>query len=155
MKTIFRFLFIIFLFLIISNLFPVKIDDFFINTIFTVAGIMFSVGLGLIVTFSFAEIKNKKYLHKIRDNLNAVRDSFLQYFTIVTFCYVIDYYLRKSELYLTTLHISKYEFNFNWSVFLCLLIIYSIIYFIINFIKIQKLNNDIVDKVINEDKGKV
>ncbi len=155
MKTIFRFLFIIFLFLIISNLFPIKIDDFFINTIFTVAGIMFSVGLGLIVTFNFAEIKNKKFLNKIRNNLNAVRDSFLQYFTLITLSFVIDYYLRKSELNLTHLYIFKYEINLNWSVLVCLLIIYSVAYFIINFIKIQKLKNDIIDKIINENKGEI
>lgn len=151
MKILIRIAIIVTIFFTISIVVPIEFDNFFINTIFTVAGIMFSVGLGLIVTFNVGDIKNKSYILKIRDSINGVRNSFLKHFTLVTVCYIFDYYLRQSELDITTLHVFKHYINLNWSILFCLLMIYSIVYFIINFIKIQALNNDIVDKLIKEN----
>ena len=151
MKILIRIAIIVTIFLAISVVIPIEFDNFFINTIFTVAGIMFSVGLGLIVTFNIGYIKNKSYIIKIRGSINNVRNSFLKYFTLVTICYVLDYYLRQSESNITTLHVLEQDISLNWSILFCLLMIYSIVYFIINFIEIQKLNNDIVDKLIKEN----
>lgn len=146
MKTIIRISIIIGIFISISLACSIQLDDFFINTIYTVSGIMFSVGLGLIVTFNIGGVKNKKYIAQLRGSIDKVRNSFLRYFLISTVCYILDYYLRKKTINITVLNIKSFEIELNWSILFCLLILYSIIYYIINFIEIQRLNNDIFDK---------
>lgn len=129
------------------------LDDFFMNTIYTVSGIMFSIGLGLIVTFNIQGIKNKTYIKKIRQNLKDVRNTYILYFTISTICFVIDKYLREVDNAIIKGSIisinltSSFILNFNVAVFLGLLMFYSILYFIINFLAIQDLNDDIFDKL--------
>ncbi len=146
MKTIIRILFVLIFFIITSLVCSIHPDDFFVNTIFTVSGIMFSVGLGLIVTFNIGDVKNKKYIKQLRGNIDRVRNSFLKYFLISTICFTADYYLRQKGLNITIINIKDTQFELNWSVLFCLLMLYSIVYYIINFIEIQKLNNDIFDK---------
>lgn len=134
--------------LVASTLWEVRPDSFFASTVFTVAGIMFSIGLGLIVTFNPAGVKNQSYLRSIRSNIARVRNSFLCNFGLTTVYYIINQYVAKYEFKLT----SHWDFSikFSPSIFLCLLMIYSSIYFIINFIALQKLNNDIFD-VVNKE----
>jgi drug/metabolite transporter (DMT)-like permease len=112
---------------------------------------MFSVGLGLIVTFSIGGVKNKKFIKQLRGNINRVRNSFLIYFLVSTVCFAADYYLRQKGLNITTINIKGTHYELNWSVLFCLIMLYSILYFIINFIEIQKLNNDIFDKTNEQD----
>lgn len=129
------------------------LDDFFMNTIYTVSGIMFSIGLGLIVTFNLQGIKNKTYIKKIRQNLKDVRSTYILYFAISTICFVIDKYFREidntiiKESIISINLTDSFTLNFNVAVFLGLLMFYSILYFIINFLAIQKLNDDIFDKL--------
>ncbi|AVE42439.1 hypothetical protein AM461_18035 [Providencia rettgeri] len=108
---------------------------------------MFSIGLGLIVTFNMNGVKNKSYINKIRKNLTSVRDSFLIYFVISTTCLVLGQYLNdvdvKFEVKGTVITISPVMLFFS-------LIIYSIIFFIINFLEVQKLSQDIFDKINQE-----
>lgn len=139
--------FIVFPFIVISLVCPIQPDDFFINTIFTVSGIMFSVGLGLIVTFNMNGVKNKTYIHKLRHNVNKVRKQFILYFFLTTVCYITDKYLRIKELSITYLSFKGIHIKLNWSILLCVIMLYSIVYYVINFSAIQKLNNDIFDKI--------
>ena len=150
MKTIIRISLVLILFIIISLL-CLHPDDFFVNTIFTVSGIMFSVGLGLIVTFNISGVKNQKHIKQLRGNIDKVRNSFLKYFLISTVCYILDYYLRQKALNITTINIKNFQFELNWSVLFCILMLYSIVYYIINFIEIQKLNNSIFDKTSEQN----
>lgn len=151
MKIIIRILLVFILFIIISLVCSLHPDDFFVNTIFTVSGIMFSVGLGLIVTFNISGVKNKKHIQQLRANINSVRNSFITYFLITTISYIVDKYLRDAKLISTHMQIKNFQIELNWSVFFCLLMMYSIAYYIINFIEIQKLNNDIFDKINNSN----
>lgn len=146
MKTIIRASIVFVLFISSSVLCSIELDDFFTNTIYTVSGIMFSVGLGLIVTFNISGVKNKTYITQLRNNIDRVRNAFLKYFLLSTVCFILDYYLRKKELNITSLNIQNLQIELNWSMLFCLLMLYSIVYYIINFIEIQKLNNDIFDK---------
>jgi Na+/H+-dicarboxylate symporter len=107
---------------------------------------MFSLGLGLVVTFNINGVKNQKFIKQLRDNIDKVRNSFLKYFFITAICYVLDYYFRQKVLNITTIEIKNFHFELNWSVLFCVLMSYSIVYYIINFIEIQKLNNSIFDK---------
>lgn len=115
------------------------------NTIFTVSGIMFSIGLGLIVNFNLQGVKNIWYLKKIRDNLNKVRNSFIASFSLSTICFLLNQYLGNFSF-------SFMFFHFDLSLFFLIMMLFSIFYYIVNLIDLQKLNDDIVDKLIKEEK---
>lgn len=40
-----------------------------ISTLYNVSGIMFSIGLGLIVSFNLSGIRNREYIKEIRKNI--------------------------------------------------------------------------------------
>lgn len=122
--------------------------DHFINTLYTVSGIMFSIGFGLVVTFNMQGVKNQSYIRKIRSNINEVRNSYLSIFAITTLFYVCESFLRDNKLNL--IKIWKFNsFNLTIDIYIstCLFILLSITYYIFNFLSIQSLNNEIFDKL--------
>lgn len=150
----FKIIIILILALLGSITFGYKVDDFLMNTIYTVSGIMFSIGIGLIVTFNFQGVKNKSYILTIRSNLNKVRNNYISFFVLSTISFILENYLSKIESKINSENIGlqminigeNIKFSMNFSMFLFLLILFSIAYFIINFLELQKLNNDIFDK---------
>lgn len=120
----------------------ITVNEAVMMTLYTVSGIMFSIGLGLIVSFNLTEVKNPIYLSKIRKNIKRVRDSFICYFICLTILFVI----------IQCLDDLRFSFLFfNFRVFVAITLLHSIIYYIHNFLLIQELNDDILDK-INETK---
>lgn len=118
------------------------------NTIYTVSGIMFSIGLGLVVTFNLQGIKKKTFILKIRENLKKVRNKYIYHFSCSTIYFILDKYFRDVKHSIIDIPLTdSIQIQFNIAVFLGLLMFYSIIYFIINFLALQKLNDDIFDKV--------
>lgn len=147
MKTIVRDIVILIVFIIISFFCTIQLDDFFMNTIYTVSGIMFSIGLGLVATFNLQGIKNKNFISRIRTNLNHVRNSYIKYFTVSTLIFIADKYLRDRKISQINFGV---ESSFDFSILFCLIILFSIMYYVINFISLQSLNNQIFDK-LNEN----
>ena len=72
---------IISLFGCIANL---PVDTFVIPTLYNAMSIVFSVGMGLIVTFSLEGVKNEKYIKDIRDNIKQIRNKFILLFILCT-----------------------------------------------------------------------
>jgi len=145
MKTIVRTIIVIVLSTILSVFIKTVPGEFFISTIFNVSGIMFSVGLGLLVTFNLNGLKNKSVIRDIRDNLKVVRSSFIIHFSMTTIVYLLTKLL--SDYKFTDLSFCGLNANINWTIVFCILMIYSIIYFVINFFSIQKLNEKIYDEL--------
>ena len=145
-KIILRTLTVILLTILFSSVGKLTPDRVLMNTIFTVSGIMFSIGLGLIVNFNLYEIKNDWYLKRIRKNLNGVRNSFIFYFTLSTLCFLLFQYISL-EIF------SIGVFKFNFPIFFLIVMLFSIGYYIVNLIDIQKLNDEIIDK-LNREGGK-
>ena len=116
----------------------ITVNEAVMMTLYTVSGIMFSIGLGLIVSFNLTEVKNPIYLSKIRKNIKRVRDSFICYFICLTILFVI----------IQCLDDLRFSFLFfNFRVFVAITLLHSIIYYIHNFLLIQELNDDILDKI--------
>lgn len=118
--------------------------DKLVETIYTVSGIMFSIGMGVICTFNPNGIKNKGVLSTIENDIFNVRNSFLFYFGLSTLLFIIQ----------TTfdLNYTCFRLVFDIKMVTLSISITSIIYYIINFQAIQKLNLDIVKRMIGEDK---
>lgn len=113
-----------------------------LNTFYNVSGIMFSVGLGLIVSLNYSDIKNKNYLISIRQNISEIRNIFILYFMTIT---VLFLFVGKGIS--VNIIFSEISYDVIFSVFS----IYTIIYFVVNFLQIQKLNDDISDKKNREE----
>lgn len=121
--------------------------EYLMSTVYGVSGIMFSVGIGLIVTFNMNGIKNKKFISDIRSNISKVRRSFILYFSISTFAYILNSILVDNKLLKTSISVLSKDVDIYFSLPICLIMIYSIIFFVVNFYQIQKLNEDIYDEM--------
>lgn len=153
-KNIKRFFVIIVISIVLStiNIIP---GEFFVSTIFTVIGIVFSVGLGLIVTFNISGIKNKDFLLEIRKTINTVRNSFIFYFILSIVAYLTIKFLIDAKLEQTSFEFGKSSIIFHWTFGLCIIMLISLYYFIANFFSIQRLNNQIHDELLRlEDQNK-
>lgn len=133
------------LFSSITNSVP---NSYFLNTMYTVSGIMFSIGMGVICTFIPNKVKNKKYYNIIKNDINKIRNSYVAWFAAVTIIYSTYQILENWQF---NLNFSNLQISFNLS-FLCFFFtILSICYFCINFFGIQKLIFDIAEKIESEE----
>ncbi len=113
-----------------------------LNTLYAISGIMFSIGMSLIVTSSFSRIKNVKIRKKFVDAFKKVRNSYILEFILVSVIYMID-----NPEYGT---FQFQSFQFSYPIFAGFMIIFSIIFFIVNFIELQTLNTQL-DELINDN----
>lgn len=125
-----------------------------VNTIYTISGIMFSIGMGVICTFNPSGIKNENIYSIIENNIFKVRSSFLFYFALSTIMVITQNIFDLSY---------RIEVDFDFididitiildaKIFTLVISIIAIIYYIINFQAIQKLNLDIAKRIIQEEK---
>lgn len=141
MKHLIRF-FVLVLVLCALSFSSFSVEKETLNTFYNVSGIMFSVGLGLIVSLNYSDIKNKNYLISIRQNISEIRNIFILYFMTIT---VLFLFVGKGIS--VNIIFSEISYDVIFSVFS----IYTIIYFVVNFLQIQKLNDDISDKKNREE----
>jgi hypothetical protein len=133
--------------IVLSNWLPSISGEYFMNTIYSVLGIMFSIGFGIVVNINLAGVKNHDYIRIIRGNIKKVRNSYIYYFTLSTLLFIFERFAAEAGI--QRISILEREFiNFDIDIFSATMIIlfYSIFYFIFNFIEIQRLNEEIFDK---------
>ncbi|AAP96331.1 hypothetical protein A6046_06895 [[Haemophilus] ducreyi] len=135
--------------IVISNISNYRPNATILNVLYTVSGILFSVGLGLIITLVPNGIRNPIYINEIRQTVNEVRNRFFVEFAIVTLSYVIFSDSDNWSIY-TSLIYENFTIKVDLVLFSGSVIFLSLPYFVINFLSIQKLNNDIFDRVSQE-----
>ena len=121
-----------------------------LQTLFTVLGIVFSISMSLLVSFSRSKILNKKMRMTLRASITHARNMLLLDFGVATFVLVV-------ALIWNTEHL-RYTFG-DWGVIdimliAVVLVAISLIYEIYNFRKLHKLHTDIEDAVIEEEINK-
>lgn len=112
-----------------------------LGTLYAVSGIMFSIGMSLIVTTSFSKVKNANIRHKLEREYDDVRNTYIIEFIIVSILYML--FSSGKGI------IQFYCLKFTCVAFVALSITYSIFFFILNFIELQKLNKQI-DELLNK-----
>lgn len=115
----------------------------FLGTLYTVAGIMFSIGMGIICAINLDKVRNVKFYTAIKANILQVRNIYLYYFAIISVGY-LAYQLAPG--FECTVTIQGAAITFRLSLLVALLTVLSIIYFTLNFLAIQKLNFQITEK---------
>lgn len=123
-----------------------KMNQAIVPTIYTLSGIMFSIGMGIVCTFNPSSIKNQQVFQRIKTNIINVRDSFLIYFLLSTSTFLMSQVCERSYLSVMDLVVA-----FDPKIFALLFSLVSILYFIINFLTIQRLIFDIAERVMKEN----
>lgn len=143
MNKIINILLILGLSLLISSFFH---DDSLslnlIEILYTVSGILFSVGIGLMVTFKLGNVKHPIYRKALKKSVLKVRNSFFFYFAISTALFIL---CSENNDFILTINTNIVNISLNLSLLSLITIIVSMLYYITNFIAIQKLNDEIED----------
>lgn len=113
-----------------------------IATLYAVSGIMFSIGMSIIVTSSFTKIKHTRIRKRIKDAFTSVRNSYIVAFLVVSILYMF----QNPDVKNITVYKS---IMFNYTTLVGVAISFSILFFIINFIDLQKLNDSIDEALDN------
>ena len=152
MRTFIRIGLIILLSIVLFFTSGERVNDTILSTLFTVSGIMFSIGMGLITAFNFNDVKNSEVAKKLKDGVNLLRNNYMAYFAVATFFYIAPYiaplslnlpdkisgiwilgFLKTPSIYLKCLSLVFW--------------IFTIGYFTDNFLKIQKLKERIYEEI--------
>lgn len=128
--------------ILISSFLPSFALEEKISTLYAVSGIMFSIGMSIIVTSSFVKVRNKNIRQRIIQAYNKVRNSYIIFFIAISIFYM---FIEKDS---SPLCIYR-SISFNYSYFVGALIASSIVFFIVNFLDIQRLNREIEEAIEN------
>lgn len=109
-----------------------------LSVVYTVIGIMFSIAMSQLMSFSFVDVENQDYIDRYRCQLSSIRTIFIVLFVISTILFLL----------------LPYDWKFHWKIFKfdawafeCVSFCYSLVYFIVNFISLVKLKDEIEDDV--------
>lgn len=126
-----RLLVVLFVSLVAYVAFSHAINRSVLSTLYNVSGILFAVGMGLIFGFNLDGIKNGDYVKSIRFQLKKIRNNFILLLIILT--------VLKNITQLTEFVFLQY--------FTLTYLVYSFVYFILTFIELQKLKEQISDAI--------
>lgn len=127
---------------VLSAFTSIGVSNDVLNTIYTVAGVIFSVGMSIAITPKTEKVTNDKIRMAIRASYLAVRNSFMYLFGIGTILFVVA----------QAWEIKKYPTGL--ALLCALFILISIIHYIYNFVRLQKLGEEVEDQVLKETEGK-
>lgn len=129
--------------IVLSFYLPKQINGGLIQALFTVLGIVFSIAMGLLVSFNLSSVLNDDFRKSIRSSLESTRNWLLIDFTISTLAFAIGVIYSNLQICIKGVCV-KCEI-------ICLsLILVSLIYEIYNFRLINKLRIDIEERLIKE-----
>lgn len=137
MKTSIR-ITIVLLATVLFSYFTIPCSQEFYSVIYTVLGIMFSIALSQLMSFSFTEVANPKYVDTQRKQLRSIRRRFIIQFTGGTLFFLL------SSL---KLHFQKGWFRFDFQSLVFVYMIYCLFYFIVNFIELSNLKDSLEDEI--------
>lgn len=135
---------------LLLSIIPLQVKDTTLTIFYGLIGVIFSVGMSLIISFNGSAILNKEFKEEIRGNVHEIRNNFLFIFLICSALYVVYSVLPNSWQLLKWKPTESISIHFTWSLSVFLYHIYSMIALISNYIEIQKLYEDIEDRIAKE-----
>lgn len=123
---------------LLSIFIGIEAAETLLSTLYTVAGVVFSVGMSIAISPKTNEVTNVSVKLRIRESYKYARDSFIAYFAIDTLLFVL------SELELCP------RIHEIFSVSCAIFTLISVGYFVYNFIQLQKLGDEIEDRILKE-----
>ena len=135
MKWFLRGIIIFFISILLASL-KITFNGEYFNVMYTVLGIMFSVGISQVLNFSFSEITNNDFVIHQRAQLNNILIVFVILFTIATLSFIFQDIRLEYKF-----KIFKFSSNALFGAFF----IFCLIYYIRNFFSLLNLKNEIED----------
>ena len=128
--------------IIMALLQNIRINKDIVQTLYTVMGIMFSVVMSLIISFTTDDIKNQRIKEDVRNKVEDYGKYCIKLFFIVTTLFIIYSIDGLKEFC-----IFDCPFSFSKTNFTATILSIGIIYFVKMFQKIKKEKNRLEDKI--------
>lgn len=138
---------------ILGLIFSVKIESSLISTMFTVAGVIFSVGMSLVVSLSTQNIHHKQAKKEVNDKLNAILYGYVLSFLLMALYFAVTMLFKEKESeYFKELEITLFQrgWKFNYPFTLLLYIGYCMVYYVFNMWATRKRHYEI-EKLIDKE----
>lgn len=117
-----------------------------LSTLYTVVGILFSVGMSLIISVSTSGVKNKEARTVFRSQLSKIRSRFIVVFVLLSFMFTLLTIKGYSTVW-SMFQIHEISIEVNNDVFLISNLLLSIIYYIVNYYSIQTSIYEMEDRI--------
>lgn len=140
MKSLLRIAVILLVTVILSS-FGISFENTIVNTLYIVICIIFSALLVLTVSFNLDKVTNEYFLNKCRNKIYYIQKQYIIYFVTATIIVCIEGY---------SFSYSYKIISFNSSSLYTAIMFFLLVYFITNFMQLQKLKDRITDKIIKE-----
>lgn len=136
---------------------PINIPASLITTLFTVAGVMFSVGMSMVVTMSTQNIHNRDAKSMVQDTIKRLIGNYIFCFIILTLCFAVSMLFKiDNEDAFTACQFALFGINihFNYPFAIFVYSIYSVFYYTYNMWATRNQNYEIeckIDEEMNDD----
>lgn len=124
------------------------VDKEVIGTLFTVVGVIFSVGMSLIISVSSTGVKNKDARIIFRSQLSQIRTRFIIVFVLLSLFFILLPKDGSTEL-IDLWKIKNVTIKLSSNIFQVSCLLLSILYYIVNFYSIQSSLYDLQDRIEN------
>lgn len=139
---------------ILMSMIPILPTDTTLNILYGIIGVLFSVGMSLIIAFNGSNIVNPDLKSQLRDNMHKVRNDFLFVFFICSLFYIGFSLLKDEWKQIDIVKNEDVHIYCTWAMSVLTMLIYSIIALISNYVQIQQFYEDIEDKIHEEQRMK-
>lgn len=138
-KILLRIITILFVTIILSS-FGFSFENNIVNVLYTVIGIIFSILVSLTISFNLENITDNRFIKYIRDKIYNLQKIFIAYFLITTIVFAFNG---------KTFDLSFKIIHFKSDVFYVSIMFFAILFFMTNFLQLQKLKDEILNKTHN------
>ena len=136
----------------VLSLTPVEINDGTLAVFYSLAGVLFSVGMSLVISFNSSRIMSEVKRNSIRGRMHEIRNNLIFVVLLATAVYVLYSLFDDKDILSVVWFNSEYlTLESNWSFPVLLFLIYCCVVFVSNFLDIQELYEDIDDKIQREE----
>lgn len=132
-------LFVIILFCIFS-LFHIVFSNEIINTLYTVSSIFFSILMSSCIGFSYVGIKDIRIIKKFTNQIYRLIKNIIIIFILISIIFITHEAINYSR--------KIYIFMFNSNTLIGCILLYSNIYFILDFLTMQKIKDNMTKYLI-------
>ena len=116
----------------------ISYSEDFCSVIYTIIGILFALALNQIMAFNFTEVPNDKFIERHRNRLSKIRKLYIYLFAFATLALLLKSHTLKYEWKWIKLDVKFLIGSY---------LVFTLIYFIINFISLAKLKDQIDDEI--------
>ena len=121
--------------IVLGFIISINIPASLITTLFTVVGVMFSVGMSLVVTMSTQNIHNPDAKKMVQSTINSLLRNYIFCFVILTICFAIAllFKVENNDAFKDCeFNLFNRQWGFNYPLVVAAYSVYSIIYYIFN-----------------------